>query len=127
MMFGIHRLYAIQDNSNPSSLGTDQVLDLVGKSSKSSSSILLKGSSSSGGSNSSGHNATAPTSGDVAISSADELALAAVARGRYLRGQCSSTTDLSSSSSSIASTGTHIVKENASAYDNEDDDDAQVS
>jgi hypothetical protein len=126
MMFGIHRLYAIQDNSNPSSLGTDQVLDLVGKSSKSSSSILLKGSSSSGGSNSSGHNATAPTSGDVAISSADELALAAVARGRYLRGQCSSTTDLSSSSS-IASTGTHIVKENASAYDNEDDDDAQVS
>jgi len=125
-MFGIHRLYAIQDNSNPSSLGTDQVLDLVGKSSKSSSSILLKGSSSSGGSNSSGHNATAPTSGDVAISSADELALAAVARGRYLRGQCSSTTDLSSSSS-IASTGTHIVKENASAYDNEDDDDAQVS
>ena len=59
-MFGIHRLYAIQDNSNPSSLGTDQVLDLVGKSSKSSSSILLKGSSSSGGSNSSGHNATAP-------------------------------------------------------------------
>ena len=125
-MFGIHRLYAIQDNSNPSSLGTDQVLDLVGKSSKSSSSILLKGSSSSDGSNSSGHNATAPTSGDVAISSADELALAAVARGRYLRGQCSSTTDLSSSSS-IASTGTHIVKENASAYDNEDDDDAQVS
>ena len=125
-MFGIHRLYAIQDNSNPSSLGTDQVLDLVGKSSKSSSSILLKGSSSSGGSNSSGHNATAPTSGDVAISSAHELALAAVARGRYLRGQCSSTTDLSSSSS-IASTGTHIVKENASAYDNEDDDDAQVS
>lgn len=72
---------------------------------------------------------------DTLTKSADEMALAAVARGRYARGQASSasvsslkpstrgsTSDLSSSGSASS---TQIASDSTLAYD-EDDDGAQV-